>query len=242
MKSQMEMLTYHSSQSSHPFAWQDIMTKSRRLIEDAVEQMDFTMLESLFSSMYQEPLLNSLEKEFENLDVIKLSYASIFSSCTDKCEFHGVPKEQLAECRHRFFLSCSTCVSFREISELFHASLKELIHITKNFFSDRYSYHVTRAICYIFRKRYQPLSSCQIADFLRLNRTYLARIFKAETGLTLSQYIRLVKIRRAVELMTTRLYHLTDIAEMLGYKDYSHFCSSFKKIYGISPRQWIREH
>ena len=240
MKDQKNVLSYHSAQSSHPFRWQDTMSRIRSAIEDAVEELDPAVLEQVFSSSPDDEILASMK--FEDLEILKFHYASMLSSCADKLEFRGIPKELLQECRHRFYLSCIPIHTFPELSQLFHGALLELIEMAGGLYSHQYSYHVSRAVCYIYRCRYQPLLPHQVAEFLGIDRTYLARIFREETGQTMTQYIRQVKIRRAAELMTTRLYHFTEIAEMLGYQDYSHFCHSFKRVYGVSPRDWIRSH
>ncbi len=75
-----------------------------------------------------------------------------------------------------------------------------------------------------------------ISHALALNQTYLRRMFKEETGLTLTEYITKYRLERAQQMMRDPGSTLAQIAEQTGYNDVSYFSRSFKKYYGVSPR------
>jgi len=75
-----------------------------------------------------------------------------------------------------------------------------------------------------------------IADIFNINRKYLARIFKAETGVSMKEYLINEKMRHASELLTSG-YTVSEVAEMCGYSSASHFITMYRKKKGKTPYQ-----
>ena len=80
------------------------------------------------------------------------------------------------------------------------------------------------------------LSIPDISRALLLNQTYLRRMFKDETGLTLTEYITKYRLEQAQRLIRDTGEPLAAIAEKTGYSDVSYFSRSFKKYFGVSPK------
>ncbi|MCM8709907.1 response regulator [Clostridium sp. SYSU_GA19001] len=74
-----------------------------------------------------------------------------------------------------------------------------------------------------------------IADQVYLNPIYLARIFKKETGIPLSEYIQKERLKVAKELLSKSNMPVSSIAAQVGYTNFSHFSRMFRKALGISP-------
>ncbi len=70
-----------------------------------------------------------------------------------------------------------------------------------------------------------------------LNRYHLSRIFKKETGSTVYNYILLKRIALAKQLLIEG-NNVTEVCMMCGFKDYSNFIRTFKKITGYSPAKY----
>lgn len=100
--------------------------------------------------------------------------------------------------------------------------------------------HVERAKGYInsFYMRIENVS--EISKHLNIDRKYLARIFKAETGITLQQYLIDKRLFEAKKLLSIG-YSVNDTAFMTGYRDSFNFSKSFKKNIGISPIKFKKE-
>ena len=69
------------------------------------------------------------------------------------------------------------------------------------------------------------------------HRNYINKLVKDHTGRTLSQCVRRAKINYAKTLLTEARIPQTQIAEELGYYDYSHFYKAFVSETGISPSE-----
>lgn len=82
------------------------------------------------------------------------------------------------------------------------------------------------------------LSISKIADFLHMNGNYLNTIFRKETDSTITQYITQVRIDAAKELLADKEIRSYEISEKVGISDPNYFSTVFKKITGMSPRQY----
>lgn len=82
----------------------------------------------------------------------------------------------------------------------------------------------------------------EIARAVHLSPSYLSRIFKQETGSTFNEYLNRVRINRAKELMQSRDLRMSDISQMVGYSDQSHFTKVFKRLEGDLPRSYRDKH
>ena len=64
---------------------------------------------------------------------------------------------------------------------------------------------------------------------------YLSRIFSAQTGRTIPQFLRQLRLERAAELLRTGRYNVTEVALEVGYNSLSHFSQAFHEYYGCCP-------
>ena len=103
---------------------------------------------------------------------------------------------------------------------------------------DRYTLPVRRAIRYIDQHLYEACSLQWIAAAVKLHPAYLSSLFKAETGVPVSDYIREIKIREAVNLLREGNYSVSEVAEMLGYHSLSYFSKVFRRVCGCGPREF----
>lgn len=95
---------------------------------------------------------------------------------------------------------------------------------------------------YIGENLGKPFSREELADHVFLNPAYLSRLFRKETGLSLSEYIIESKMALAKRLLKDSSIKINEIAERLGYENFSHFTRLFKKVVGIGPQQYRRRN
>ncbi|MBR5528826.1 MAG: AraC family transcriptional regulator [Clostridia bacterium] len=90
-----------------------------------------------------------------------------------------------------------------------------------------------KALGYI-EKNFRKISVLGIASNLYVNEDYLNKVFKAETGITLNNYIILRKIAEAKKLLYLG-YSVKETCVLSGFNDYANFIRTFKRIEGCSP-------
>jgi AraC-like DNA-binding protein len=64
---------------------------------------------------------------------------------------------------------------------------------------------------------------------------YLSRIFSAQTGRTITQYLRQLRMEKAAELLKCGDYNVTEAALEVGYNSLSHFSTAFHETFGCCP-------
>ena len=101
------------------------------------------------------------------------------------------------------------------------------------------SRYVAGALAYIHDHCCDPdLTIGQVAESLGISEGHLSHSFKKETGQTVLAYLTRCRITRAMDLLRTRQYRVYEVSEMVGYRDITHFSSTFRKVTGVSPTEY----
>jgi YesN/AraC family two-component response regulator len=80
------------------------------------------------------------------------------------------------------------------------------------------------------------ISLADICKSLDIHPSYLSRSFsKHFDNLSFGEYIRKLRIEKAINLINTGSYSLTEIAYLTGFSDQSHFTRIFKQHTGQNP-------
>lgn len=99
---------------------------------------------------------------------------------------------------------------------------------------------VHSALDYIDTHIEKKLSLSDVAEALKLNPSYISRLFKAQTGNTVTDYIRIQKLAKAKKLLKAGGYTVTEISELFGFSSIHYFSACFKKQYGIAPGSYAQ--
>ena len=91
-----------------------------------------------------------------------------------------------------------------------------------------------RVKSYINAHYMDAVSISELADSLTVNRKYLARIFKEQTGVSMQDFLINKRLHEAKKLLE-RGFTVEQSATMVGYGDQFAFSKAFKKKYGESP-------
>lgn len=84
----------------------------------------------------------------------------------------------------------------------------------------------------------EPITLENIAEATGYNKTYLSGQFKQWTGFNLSNYVKQMRIQRAISLLESRRSSLTDIALESGFSDYNTFSSCMLQYCGRKPQEY----
>lgn len=97
------------------------------------------------------------------------------------------------------------------------------------------------AVDYIHSKYTEtPLRISELSAMCNITPEYFRFIFKNIYGMSPNAYINKLKISRAKELLSSKLYSVTEVCFMSGFNDVSHFSREFKKDTEISPSEFKR--
>jgi DNA-binding response OmpR family regulator/nitrogen-specific signal transduction histidine kinase len=81
----------------------------------------------------------------------------------------------------------------------------------------------------------------ELAVKLNMSRSTFYRKLKALTGMSGSDFIRLIKLKRSAQLLKTGEYTVSMAAYSSGFNDLKNFRKSFQKQFGISPSEYMKQ-
>lgn len=138
----------------------------------------------------------------------------------------------------------NTVTELEMIGELYHllaALVKEFPREGGERGTDQSKYYIKQVLRIIHSQYDTPLRVEDLAKKLNLNRSYLYKLFKAQTGYAIKDYILQVKMQRSASLLRNPALSVSEIAYSVGYSDPLAFSKVFKTYYHVSPRQYRKE-
>ena len=105
-----------------------------------------------------------------------------------------------------------------------------------------FSKHIIHCIDYISEHLNESISINQIADYVHINETYLSKLFKKETAITIGEYIQTKKIEVAENMLKYSNFSCVEIANYLAFSSHSYFIQVFKKHTDLTPNAYRKIH
>lgn len=93
----------------------------------------------------------------------------------------------------------------------------------------------------LLKHLYHHLSTEEIADALNLSKSSLQRRAKENLDFSVADYQMHFKLNKAKTWLSEGNYQVNEISDLLGFSSPSHFISSYKKAFSITPKQHTKE-
>jgi len=93
---------------------------------------------------------------------------------------------------------------------------------------------------YILSHYNEPISIKEMAKMTKLSPLYFGKLFKQETGKTFREYLNVIRVNQAENLLNSGLYTVSEAAVHCGFSDVFYFSKVFKKYRGISPSEILK--
>lgn len=104
---------------------------------------------------------------------------------------------------------------------------------------NRKSNYVVKACEYIENNyRSTECSVKNTAEYVKLDRTYLYRLFKDEVGISVQEYINNFRITKAGLMLVDKRIAVKDVAFSVGFTDQMYFSKVFRKVKGCTPTEY----
>lgn len=97
---------------------------------------------------------------------------------------------------------------------------------------------VLEMVNYIHSHYMEPRVLGGFCDVFHFNPQYISRCFRRETGYTMSEYVRKVRIEKSCELLAGTELRVAEIAQAVGYGDVKSFETVFGRMIHLSPREY----
>lgn len=92
---------------------------------------------------------------------------------------------------------------------------------------------------YIHKNYHNPITNQEIGEYFNFHPIYINRLMVKHTGFSLHQYLINYRISLAIDFLQNTSKSITEIAYLVGFKDINHFSKCFKKMVGLSPKNYI---
>jgi two-component system response regulator YesN len=136
----------------------------------------------------------------------------------------------------------SACSRFEQVSEMVFQAMsmlmenrmvvgKEPIHRSNNPF-------IRKVLAYMMDNYASPISTSDMADYVRLSRSYLSDLYSKEMGESLSETLTRIRMEEAKRRLRTGDMKVYEVADAVGFPDAKTFAKTFKRVVGCSPKEF----
>ena len=91
---------------------------------------------------------------------------------------------------------------------------------------------------YVMEHYKERITLGQAAEALNISQGYLSTAFKKQSGESFTSYVSAIKIEKAKELIAGHQYMMYEISDLLGFDTPFYFSKVFKKVTGMSPKEY----
>ncbi len=95
---------------------------------------------------------------------------------------------------------------------------------------------------YVAEHYMEPLTLQALAARLNYSLPYISKKFKEDTGVTFVSYLQNYRVMQGCRLLSSSRHSLSEITELVGYRDTKFFSSLIKRMTGLSPADFRRRH
>lgn len=98
---------------------------------------------------------------------------------------------------------------------------------------------VRRALVFLQHSYTESISLADVAREAGMSPTHLSRVFPKEVGVSLSYYLRQLRMEKAAQLLRSGECNVTDAAMAVGYSSIGQFSGTFREFFGVPPGAFI---
>lgn len=198
-------------------------------ILEAMKTKDFDHLSTL-----QEETLQYMKKEM----IVPKQVLEYFIFIFNNIEGNEISKGKKNALQFDTFTSSiRVCETIDKLNEVLDESFQEIETWLKGSGSNKYRQEVLDIIDYVESHLDQRLTLKTIADNFDMIESSLSRMFKNETGKNLNYFINETKMKKAMNILTSKPSMIKDVASQVGMDDQLYFNKVFKKFYNVSPSE-----
>lgn len=184
-----------------------------------------------------EQLFDELESKFKtirNASHVKDAYNRIIVELDHEFHFSKLSETNLL---HVLFEG-------KTLIEMIHYSKKLLIQVSSQYGNNdaKENNYCDLAKNYLNENYMRDMNITDTADFLNISYSYLSKIFRARTGVTLTDYLNNVRIEKSKDYLANTFLTLTEISEKVGYNNVQSYQRFFKKYINITPGDYRKLH
>ncbi|MBO4390524.1 MAG: AraC family transcriptional regulator [Lachnospiraceae bacterium] len=176
------------------------------------------------------------ENELQNVKYHLVITAAVIARY---CINAGLPVQTAYNLSDHYIMLADKCKTVQAVADL-HKPLcmdyaKRMRSLQKNAV---HSIHIVRCMDYIYDRLHTRITVKELAAYSGLSEAYLCRLFKEQTGSSISDYITKMKISTAKNMLLFSDYPIAEISSILAFPSQSYFTRVFKKECAVTPLEY----
>lgn len=199
----------------------------------AIREMDRARISGILASLFDQLAANRLSDGGVRTLALRMLMAAV-----RELEKQGVAIEGHLELQKDPFREIGRLETAMAIRDWLGTVLGSLVDIMEKEKTDTYKSVVKLAIVFIQSHFSEDLPLARVAEHVHVTPAYFSRIFKEETGVNFLEWLNRQRIEQARSLLADPARKTYEVAEMVGFHDYKHFSSNFRRYVGCTLSEY----
>ena len=124
----------------------------------------------------------------------------------------------------------------------YFATLMEDVKVEGSHGENVESIYIKRAIAFIQNNYHRGIKVTDVVNYVCISRSYLHMLFQKSLDISPQEFLTKFRVSRARELLTVTELSIEEVAKSCGYQDVLVFSKMFKKVMGMPPSVFRKEH
>lgn len=220
--------------------WKHAPFEREMAFYESIRSGSLETVKTLFTPLGGEGFGTLSDDYLQNLKYhLVISIAMITRFCVNG----GMSPEEAYNMSDVYIQKTDRCKTINEINDIHYRMTIEFTKRMRQIKNGHiYSKTVIMALDYISDHLHEKILVQDIADTVKYTVPYISRIFHAEVGITISEYITQKKIEAAANMIQFSNYSSLEISNYLQFSSQSYFIKQFKKYIGITPNEYRKQY
>jgi AraC-like DNA-binding protein/uncharacterized protein YbcI len=233
--------------ASYFFSWKNELITSDRIAE-AQENDDLNHMLLRVNTSLIRSIVSQKEHEIEAIfQILEHDLRQIHNAV----QARDICNQIVIELDHEFHFNKALSINFLQslnenkiLTDLLSYMCRLLTQLSRQFGKNdaRENNYCELAKKYLDENYMRDMNIIDVADQLDISYSYLSKIFRIKTGVTLTDYLNKVRIENSKEYLEKTFLTLNEIAEKVGYNNVQSYQRFFKKYMNITPGDYRRLH
>lgn len=147
-------------------------------------------------------------------------FDELFSELSDDLEFNGIIADSLAR---------------RLVAQIFRTEKTAEISVPQRSSSEKY-----KSLLDLITERYADITFDDAAEYMHFSKPYFSKFFYQHAGVTFTEYLNMIRVNAAAELVLDGKLTVTEISRRCGFNTIRNFNRVFKAVTGYAPSELPR--
>ncbi len=230
------MMEHKEPRSFDYSQFNDIIRMERNLVE-ALIQKDIDIALSSVDSIFEGH--SRIDYSLEDFKKYIIEIAGVI---TRRLYADHMTNKTINQLKNQLQTEVMACHTIDQIVIGMKSFVNDLIVSTHGKSQNPKDQNIQKAMRYISYHYHEKIYLSDIAKHVGYSDSYFSRLFKEVTGSRFSDYLNEYRIERAKKLMSNYQLTLGEIAERVGFEDFSYFSQVFHRIEEMTPSQYRKSH